>query len=101
MRLQIARPMPVPGYFCRVCSRWKITKICSQYCCSMPMPLSRTANSQCVAVAAGRDVDLRRAIAAELDAVADQVLEQLDQLRLVALDGRQRDRTSPRRRSRR
>ena len=46
----------------------------------MPMPLSRTANSPMIAVAAGGNVDLRRAVAAELDAVADQVLEQLDHL---------------------
>ena len=56
----------------------------------MPMPLSRTENSQRSPSPARGNVDVRRLLAAELDAVADQVLEQLDQLRLVALDARQR-----------
>src|SRR5262249_19297051 len=38
--LQIARPIPVPGYSARECSRWKRTKIRSTYCGSIPIPLS-------------------------------------------------------------
>src|SRR5205085_6225732 len=40
--LQIARPMPVPGYSPMVCRRWKSMKMRSKYCGSMPMPLSAT-----------------------------------------------------------
>src|SRR5204863_1582512 len=38
--LQIARPMPVPGYSPIACSRWNSMKMRSKYCGSMPMPLS-------------------------------------------------------------
>src|SRR5687768_3771424 len=41
--LQIARPMPVPGYSPLLCRRWSTMKMRSKYCGSMPMPLSRTA----------------------------------------------------------
>src|SRR5205085_5703245 len=38
--LQMARPMPVPGYSPIVCNRWNSMKMRSKYCGSMPMPLS-------------------------------------------------------------
>src|SRR5258706_555245 len=38
--LQMARPMPVPGYSPIVCRRWNSMKMRSKYCGSMPMPLS-------------------------------------------------------------
>src|SRR5947207_1377965 len=38
--LQMARPMPVPGYSPIVCSRWNSMKMRSKYCGSIPMPLS-------------------------------------------------------------
>src|SRR5215207_4450463 len=44
--LQIARPMPVPGYSARVCRRWNSTQIRSRYCDSMPIPLSCTPKTQ-------------------------------------------------------
>src|SRR5665213_1099213 len=40
--LHTARPMPVPGYSSRLCSRLKIWNRFLMYCGSMPMPLSRT-----------------------------------------------------------
>src|ERR1051325_1709818 len=40
--LQMARPMPVPGYSPMACSRWNSMKMRSKYCGSMPMPLSAT-----------------------------------------------------------
>ena len=43
--LQIASPIPVPGYLSRPCSRWKIRKIRSWCSGAMPMPLSRTEKS--------------------------------------------------------
>src|SRR5215813_1603544 len=46
--LQIANPMPVPGYSLRECNRWKIWKIRSACCGSRPMPLSSTENTHCV-----------------------------------------------------
>ena len=36
----LARPMPVPSYSSRECSRWNTTKICSANFSSKPMPLS-------------------------------------------------------------
>src|SRR6266850_8461186 len=36
--LQMARPMPVPGYSPIVCRRWNSMKMRSKYCGSMPMP---------------------------------------------------------------
>ena len=71
----------MPGYSRRVCNRWKMTKIRSANRDSMPMPLSVTENSQSSASLPGVDVDARSGLAAELDRVADQVLEQLTQLR--------------------
>ena len=41
MRLQIARPMPVPGNS-RPWKRLKIPKMRSEYCGSIPIPLSLT-----------------------------------------------------------
>ncbi len=38
--LQMARPMPVPSYWFLSCRRLNIPKICSEYFCSKPMPLS-------------------------------------------------------------
>ena len=56
----------------------------------MPMPLSATVKRHAVAGALGGDRDLRRAVAGhELERVADQVLEQLAELLLVAEHGRQ------------
>ena len=76
IRLQIARPMPVPGYLPRLWSRWKTRNSLSWYSCLKPMPLSRTLKSQLPLVFGDRDVDLRRPLrAAELDGVADEVLE--------------------------
>src|SRR5712692_2588038 len=40
--LQMAKPIPVPSYSSRLCKRWKIRKIRSRYCGSIPMPLSCT-----------------------------------------------------------
>ena len=37
---------PVPVYASFVCRRWKITKIRSLYCGSMPIPLSATVKRQ-------------------------------------------------------
>ena len=58
--LQIARPMPVPGYLPRGCSRWKIRKIRSRCSGAMPMPLFGTENSQPSACQLGGDVDAGR-----------------------------------------
>ena len=57
--LQMARPMPVPGYSFRVCSRWKMTKMRSKYSGSMPMPLSCTEKTHSPCLAADADVDSR------------------------------------------
>ena len=38
--LQIASPMPLPGYCLLLCNRWKTKKMRAAYCRSMPMPLS-------------------------------------------------------------
>src|SRR5439155_10798061 len=42
---QMAKPIPLPGYSVRVCSRLNMTKISWQYSGAMPMPLSATENS--------------------------------------------------------
>ena len=55
----------------------------------MPMPLSRHREPPIVSLPAGVHVNLRRRFAAELQRVADKVLEQLGQLRGVGPDGRQ------------
>ena len=44
--LAMARPMPVPGYVSRACSRWKMTNTFSANSSSMPMPLSAQLTSQ-------------------------------------------------------
>src|SRR5437763_2302882 len=44
-RLQIARPMPLPGYSCRLCNRLKSPKMRSANFGSMPIPLSATENT--------------------------------------------------------
>ena len=54
------------------------------------MPLSRTQKSQCRLLAPARHVNLRRALGAELDGVADQVLKDVGQLIGVGPDDRQR-----------
>ena len=65
--------------------------ILSSYCCSKPMPLSCTLKSHCPCFFAGRDMDLRGPVGrAELERVAEQVLENLRQLRQVGADRRQR-----------
>ena len=76
-------------------------KIRSAYCGSKPMPLSRTRHAP--ARRASRAAPRRRARrpaatsgAAELERVADQVLEQLPQLRRVGQHRRQRRPTSTR-----
>ena len=43
--LQMARPIPVPGYSAAACARWKMSKMRSASAVSMPMPLSRTQKS--------------------------------------------------------
>src|ERR1043166_4234879 len=43
--LQMASPIPVPGYSVPVCSRWKIAKIRSRCSGVIPIPLSRTEKS--------------------------------------------------------
>ncbi len=79
--LQIAKPMPVPGYCVRVCRRSKIRKMRSRDSGAMPMPLSRTEKT----------IDLRSdrrprvssvagCLAAKLQCIAKKVLEQLDEL---------------------
>ena len=75
--------MPVPGYSPRPCSRWKMTKIRSAYCGSMPIPLSRTANNQSSPCRSAATWTRGGSAAVELDGVADQVLEELHELRLV------------------
>ena len=79
--LQMARPMPVPGYSVRRCSRWKISKIRSLYFASMPMPLSRDGEQPLAVLAAGVDVDFRRRRAAELHRVANQFWKSWAKLR--------------------
>ena len=56
----------------------------------MPIPLSRTQNSQAVLLPPGAAVNLGGPVAAKLEGVGDQILEQLRQLDGVRLDGRQR-----------
>ena len=81
----IARPMPVPAYSSLACSRWKITKIRSAYSASMPMPLSRTRTRHSSPSSLGADARPRGgAVAAELDRVADQVLEHGGEQRRLA-----------------
>ena len=72
------------------CSRWKITKMRSAYSGSMPMPLSRTENAHGRRPSLGRHVDRGGSLAAELERVADQVLEDLRQQRRLAQDRGQR-----------
>src|SRR5665647_224939 len=43
--LQIASPMPVPGYSSFLCSLLKTSKIFPEYCGSIPIPLSCTENN--------------------------------------------------------
>ena len=42
--LQIASPIPVPGYFSIVCNRCKMTNIFSEYSSGTPIQLSFTEN---------------------------------------------------------
>ena len=89
IRLQIDSPMPLPGYSSRPCRRLKTLKMRSAWRGSMPMPLSDTRNSHASSLALGGHLDARRVLGPELDPVADQVLEQLAQLALVAPHARQ------------
>ncbi len=91
MRRHRASPMPVPPYWSRRCSRWKTAKIRSAYCGSMPMPLSRTVTRHSApGRARRRSTTGGDVLAAVLDRVADEVLEQRGEQRPVAVDGRQR-----------
>src|SRR5208282_4772872 len=45
--LQMASPIPLPGYSARVCRRWKTTKTFSACSGPMPLPLSLTLNNHC------------------------------------------------------
>ena len=45
--LQMARPIPLPGYSDRVWRRWKTTKMLSRPWGAMPIPLSVTLKDQC------------------------------------------------------
>ena len=65
-------------------------KIFSRSAASMPMPLSRTANSHPASCVGGGHVHAWCLQPAELDRVADQILEQLSQLRGIARNGGQR-----------
>ena len=67
----------------RGCRRWKMTKIRSAYSGSMPMPLSATAELASCSLVAARPTraPAARLVAAELDRVADQVLEHEPQQR--------------------
>ena len=81
--LQIARPMPLPGYSVRACRRWNTTKIFSASSGAMPIPLSVTLEQPLLILVFRLHGNLRRFLAAELDRVADQVLEELRQLGAV------------------
>jgi hypothetical protein len=48
--LQIASPIPVPGYSSFLCSLLKTSKIFSEYCGSIPIPLSFTENTHLLAL---------------------------------------------------
>ena len=77
--LQIASPIPVPGYLSRPCSRWKIWKIRSPVLRRDADAVVAHREDPLLTGPLGRDVDARRAVA-ELQRVADQVLEELDEL---------------------
>ena len=65
-------------------------KMRSKYCGSMPMPLSRTSIWYSEFLSETANVDSRHGVRAELERVADQVLEQLAELHLVAVHRGQR-----------
>ena len=50
---QVARPMPVPSYSLRLCSRWKIVNIWSLNWLSKPMPLSSIGSTAHAALPTG------------------------------------------------
>ena len=89
MRLQIARPKPVPGNSSS-CRRLKRPKIRSAYCCSKPMPLSPTDTVQFAPLASAR---MRIAGAAScpaiLQRVRKQILKNVARLRGVSTHRRQ------------
>ena len=66
-----------------------MTKMRSKYSGSMPMPLSLDGEVPAALFAVRPRCATRAAFAAELDGVADQVLEELDELRRVRQHGRQ------------
>ena len=87
--LQIARPMPVPGYCLS-----GVQALEDQEDAILVLRVDADAvvahgEQPMVSLPAGVHVDLRRRFAAELQRVADEVLEQLGQLRRVGPDGRQ------------
>ena len=91
--------MPVPSYSLRVCSRWKTLKIRSRYFSSKPMPLSLTVNSHKSRAVSGTASGKFPALAtfttgghfrpAELERVADQILQQLAHLQSLRVNHRQ------------
>ena len=88
--LQIARPIPLPGYSVRACRRWKTTKIFSAYSGAMPIPLSRTLNNQCwLAFSAWTEI-AGGSFPRNLIRVPDQILEDLRHLRAIRPHRRQR-----------
>jgi hypothetical protein len=83
--LQIARPMPVPGYSLRPLQALEDLEDALDVGQLDADAVVAHGEHPVRALAHGLDVDLRRhAIAPELDGVADQVLEHLDHLHLVA-----------------
>ena len=87
--LQIARPMPVPG-ISLPCRRLNMPNTRSASCGSMPIPLSRTANSHPSPSRLRRDMDSRCFLASVLDRIGNEVLEKLHQHNLFGHHSRQR-----------
>ena len=86
----MARPMPVPGYSSRACSRWKITKIRSKYCRVDADAVVADAEQPLAAVALARSTCTRAAAAPRnLRALPSRFGQQLLELARVAEHGRQ------------
>src|ERR1700719_3666002 len=73
--LQIARPIPLPGYSVRAWRRWKTTKIFSAYSGAMPIPLPLTLNNHCWPAFSACTEIAGGSFPRKLDRVPDQILD--------------------------
>ena len=86
--LQMARPMPLPGYSVRACRRWKATKIVFRVLRRNSDSVIADAEPPALVRLFSLHGNQRRIFPAELDGVPDQILENLRHLRAVRPDDR-------------